>query len=110
MTSTDEATFIVLWNAGTETAAIARRLAIPRGTVSSRAYTLVRQGKIRARPRGGAYPKQQVLARSAAEGSEGTPAPPPRSTHTPTRGGTRPHPHATRGSISSSGPSGSPRP
>jgi hypothetical protein len=41
MTPADEATFIALWNAGTETAAIARQLGIPRGTVSSRAATLV---------------------------------------------------------------------
>jgi hypothetical protein len=44
---------------GTETAEIGRQLGIPRGTVSSRAYTLVRQGKIQARPRGGAYPTQR---------------------------------------------------
>jgi hypothetical protein len=63
MTPTDEARFIALWNAGTETAEIGRQLSIPRGTVASRAHTLVRQGKIQPRPRGGAYPKQQAQAR-----------------------------------------------
>jgi hypothetical protein len=62
MTPADEARFIALWNASTEAAAIARQLGIPRGTVSSRAATLVRQGKIHPRPRGGAYPKQKALA------------------------------------------------
>jgi DNA-binding transcriptional MocR family regulator len=40
-----------------------QRLGIPRGTVASRAHTLVRQGKIQPRPRGGAYPRQQAKAR-----------------------------------------------
>jgi hypothetical protein len=53
VTPADEREFIQLWNAGTETAAIAQALGIPRGTVASRAYALVRQGKIQARPRGG---------------------------------------------------------
>jgi hypothetical protein len=74
MTRDEELIFIQLWQQGLAQDAMARLLSIPRGTVSSRAYTLVRQGKIRARPRGGAYPKQQALARSAAEGSEGTPS------------------------------------
>jgi uncharacterized membrane protein YebE (DUF533 family) len=76
MTLVDEATFIALWTQGLESAAIGRQLGIPRGTVSSRAATLVRQGKIQPRPRGGAYPKQKALARQ-----DGTPA------HAPT-----PHP------------------
>jgi hypothetical protein len=52
MTPAEEARFIALWQAGTETAAIAQQLGIPVGTVSSRAYTLVRQGKLQPRPRG----------------------------------------------------------
>ena len=35
MTPTDEATFIALWQQGLETAEIAQRLGIPRGTVQS---------------------------------------------------------------------------
>jgi hypothetical protein len=63
MTPADEATFITLWQQGLETAAIAQALGIPRGTVSSRAHTLARQGKIQARPRGGAYPRQKAQQR-----------------------------------------------
>jgi hypothetical protein len=63
MTSADEARFIQLWQQGVDSAAIGRQLGIPRGTVSSRAATLVRQGKIQPRPRGGAYPRQRALAR-----------------------------------------------
>jgi DNA-binding transcriptional MocR family regulator len=64
VTPADEATFIVLWSQGASYAAIAQALGIPMGTVSSRAATLVRQGKISARPRGGAYPKQKAQART----------------------------------------------
>lgn len=63
MTPTEEVRFIELWQQGLESAEIARQLGIPRGTVSSRAATLVRQGKIQPRPRGGVYPKQQAKAR-----------------------------------------------
>jgi hypothetical protein len=63
MTSAEEQEFIRLWNAGTETAAIAQQLGIPVGTVSSCASTLARQGKIQPRPKGGAYPRQKTLAR-----------------------------------------------
>ena len=63
MTPTEEARFVQLWNAGTETAAIAQALGIPRGTVSSRAYALVRQGKIQPRPKGGKYPRQRAQGR-----------------------------------------------
>jgi len=72
MTATDEATFIALWQAGTETAEIGRQLGIPRGTVASRAHTLVRQGKIQPRPKGGAYPRRKALARSEADGPPST--------------------------------------
>jgi Winged helix-turn-helix DNA-binding len=70
MTPADEARFIALWQAGTETAAIAAQLGIPPGTVSSRAKRLVEQGKLQPRPRGGAYPGQRAKARP-----EGTSAP-----------------------------------
>jgi DNA-binding transcriptional MocR family regulator len=63
VTLAEEARFIALWNAGTETAAIARQLGIPRGTVSSRASALAKQGKIQPRPKGGAYPRQQAQGR-----------------------------------------------
>jgi hypothetical protein len=63
MTPTDEATFIALWTQGLEVTVIAQRLGIPRGTVSSRAAALVRQGKIQRRPRGGTYPSQRASAR-----------------------------------------------
>jgi hypothetical protein len=73
MTPADEARFIELWQQGVDSATIGQQLGIPRGTVGSRAATLVRQGKISPRPRGGAYPKQKALARLSPDG---TPAPP----------------------------------
>jgi hypothetical protein len=57
VTSADEARFIQLWQQGVDSATIGQSLGIPHGTVSSRAATLVRQGKIQPRPRGGAYPR-----------------------------------------------------
>jgi hypothetical protein len=63
MTSADGVTFIQLWQQGLDTRAVGQELGIPRGTVNSRAATLVRQGKIQPRPRVGAYPRQQALAR-----------------------------------------------
>jgi hypothetical protein len=63
MTPTEEAQFIALWQQGLETAAIAQSLGIPRGTVSSRASALVRQGKIQRRPRGGNYPTARARGR-----------------------------------------------
>jgi Winged helix-turn-helix DNA-binding len=66
----EEARFITLWNTGTEQAEISRQLGIPRGTVSSRASTLARQGKIQPRPKGGAYPR-----RTAQGQQEDSPAP-----------------------------------
>jgi hypothetical protein len=80
MTPTDEATFITLWNAGMETAEIARQLGIPRGTVASRAHALRQQGKIQGRPKGGNYPRQKALARQndtpAPHAPPAPPAPP----------------------------------
>jgi DNA-binding IclR family transcriptional regulator len=74
MTPTDETRFIQLWNQGHDTATIGQSLGIPRGTVSSRASTLVRQGKIQPRPRGGAYPRQKALTRQGSAGvSDDTP-------------------------------------
>jgi transposase len=69
-----EAEFIALWNQGLEIADIAQRLGIPRGTVQSRAHRLQQRGLIRPRPKGGAYPRQKVLARS--DGSPTSPTPP----------------------------------
>ena len=51
-----EPEFIRLWQAGATQAEIAAALAIPIGTVKSRAHTLQQQGKIQARPRGGLVP------------------------------------------------------
>ncbi len=78
MTPADEALFIQLWQQGIDSAAIGQQLGIPRGTVSSRAATLVRRGKIQPRPRGGSYPKQPALTRLSPDGSSppATPAPP----------------------------------
>lgn len=62
MTSAEEQKFIQLWQQGRTSAAIAQALGVPLGTVSSRAHTLQRQGKIQPRPRGGAYPTQRRQA------------------------------------------------
>jgi hypothetical protein len=72
VTPTAEAEFIALWQQGLSHEAIAQQLGCPVGTVKSRAHTLAHQGKIQARPRGGAYPRQQALARSEAEGPPST--------------------------------------
>jgi hypothetical protein len=77
MTPAEEARFIALWNAGTETAEIGRQLGIPVGTVSSRAATLARQGKIQRRPKGGNYPRSTAQGRSGAEGRPSTVHGPP---------------------------------
>jgi len=76
MTPTEEARFIALWNAGTETTAMAQALGIPRGTVSSRAATLVRQGKIQPRPKGGNYPRCKAQGRPESPPAGPTRAPP----------------------------------
>jgi hypothetical protein len=86
MTSTDEATFIALWNQGLEIAAIAQRLGIPIGTVKSRAHTLAHAGKLTPRPRGGAYQRQKALARQEDPPAPArAPAPPPADSALPTR-------------------------
>ena len=66
MTPAEEARFIALWQAGMTSAAMAQALGIPRGTVGSRAYHLVRQGKIQPRPKGGVYPHQQARQAGAS--------------------------------------------
>jgi hypothetical protein len=71
MTPAEEARFIELWQQGLETAVIAQQLGIPRGTVSSRAHVLQRQGKIPPRPRGGPHSRRVAQARQAE-----APAPP----------------------------------
>ena len=69
MAPTEEAPFITRWQAGTEQAEIGRQLGIPRGTVSSRAMGLVRQGKIQPRPKGGAYPRSKAQGRDHSSSS-----------------------------------------
>jgi Winged helix-turn-helix DNA-binding len=72
MTPADEATFIALWQQGASQQELAARLGVPVGTIKSRASTLARQGKIKARPKGGAYPRQRHQA-ALAEVSSDTP-------------------------------------
>jgi transposase len=67
MTSAEEAEFIALWTEGLETADIAQRLGVPKGTVQLRAHRLQQRGLIQPRLKGGAYPRQKALARSEAE-------------------------------------------
>jgi DNA-binding transcriptional MocR family regulator len=74
MTPAEEIEFIALWNQGLEIAVMAQRLGIPRGTVQSRAHCLQRRGLIQPQPKGGAYPRQKVLARQ--DGSPATPVTP----------------------------------
>jgi DNA-binding transcriptional MocR family regulator len=70
MTPAEERRFIQLWQAEASYREIAQALGCALGTVSSRAAALVAQGKIRPRPRGGAYPRQKAQGRQS-------PAPPP---------------------------------
>jgi transposase len=62
MTPADETTFIALWQQGASQQELAQRLGVPIGTIKSRASALARQGKIQARPKGGAYPRQRHQA------------------------------------------------
>jgi Mn-dependent DtxR family transcriptional regulator len=75
MTPTEEARFIQLWNAGTETAAIARQLGLKATTAQSRARRLQERGLIQPRPRGGNYPTDRVKARAPGEGGRSTVSP-----------------------------------
>jgi DNA-binding transcriptional MocR family regulator len=77
MTPAEEATFIALWQQGATHEAIAQQLGCPVGTVKSRAHTLARQGKLQARPRGGAYPHLRAQARPEGEGGPSTGHRPP---------------------------------
>jgi hypothetical protein len=63
MTPNDEARFIALWQQGLSHEAMAQRLGCPVGTVKSRSYTLVRQGKIQPRQPGRAAPQPTAPAR-----------------------------------------------
>jgi DNA-binding transcriptional MocR family regulator len=65
MTPADEATFITLWQQGASQQELAQRLGVPIETIKSRASALARQGKIQARPKGGAYPRQRHQAATA---------------------------------------------
>jgi len=62
----EEATFIQLWQAGLERAAIARQLGLTATAAQSRAHRLQRRGLIQPRPRGGAYPTQKAQGRPAS--------------------------------------------
>ncbi len=84
MTDTEERTFLQLWHAGLSHAAMAQALGCPVGTVKSRLHTLLQQGKIQRRPRGG----QRTPARR-----EDTPPPAPRPRRT--RGAPAPPPAMT---------------
>jgi winged helix-turn-helix DNA-binding protein len=75
MTPADEAAFIALWQQGASQQELATRLGVPVGTIKSRAAALARQGKIKARPKGGAYPRQRALARQPLGLSETTDTP-----------------------------------
>jgi hypothetical protein len=86
MTSADEARFIALWNAGTETAAIGQQLGLKATTAQSRAYRLQQRGLIQPRPQGGGYPSPRAKARqdgAPAPARAPAPAEPPAPTRTP---------------------------
>jgi DNA-directed RNA polymerase specialized sigma24 family protein len=70
VTPADETTFISLWQQGASQQELAQRLGVPIGTIKSRASALARQGKIQARPKGGAYPRQRHQAQQ--EGAPST--------------------------------------
>jgi DNA-binding transcriptional MocR family regulator len=84
VTPADEREFIQLWQAEASYREIAQALGCALGTVGSRAAALVAKGRIRPRPRGGAYPRQKALARQDdtphPRGTREAPAPPP-ATH-----------------------------
>jgi DNA-binding transcriptional MocR family regulator len=135
MTPAEEARFIALWTQEASYREIAQALGCALGTVGTLAAALVAQGKIQARPRGGAYPRQKALARrddtphprgtrdhhgggprttgvdqplQRVRGAGGGPGERhPRGHPHPTRA--RGHPRPPRRSTSSSGPYASPR-
>jgi hypothetical protein len=63
MTPDTEQKFIALWQQGLSHEVMAQRLGCPVGTVKSRSYTLVRQGKIQPRQPGRAAPQPTAPAR-----------------------------------------------
>jgi hypothetical protein len=67
-----ETRFVELWNAGAETAAIARQLGLTVTAAQSRARRLQQRGLIEPRPRGGTYPSLRRRARSTVEGGPST--------------------------------------
>ena len=85
MTAAEAAEFIALWTEGLSLKDIGARLGIPRGTVSSRAAALRRQGvALDKRPQGGAYPSRRAKARQSLALSEASEIPPVHtSVHTP---------------------------
>jgi DNA-binding transcriptional MocR family regulator len=97
MTPTEERQFIALWNQEARYREIAQALGCALGTVAYRAATLMAQGKIQPRPRGGAYPRSKALARQddtphprgtrepPARPARKAPAPPPADSPLSTR-------------------------
>ena len=83
MTGTDEDRFIALWQQGLSQGAMAQQLGIPVGTVKSRAHTLAHAGKLTPRPRAGAYPRQQALARQQQPPVQSSADPPLEVMHPP---------------------------
>jgi hypothetical protein len=63
MTPAGEARFIALWQQRASYRELAAAMGCPLGTVASRSAALVAQGKIRPRPRGGAYASRRAKAR-----------------------------------------------
>ncbi len=86
MTPADETTFIQLWQQGLSHEAMARQLGCPVGTVKSRAYTLLHQGKIQPRRSTTAHPSPPASSPRHTRAHSGTPAPDPTAAHpgTPT--------------------------
>jgi hypothetical protein len=74
VTPAEEARFIQLWQQGASYRDLAQALGCALGTVGSRAYTLVRQGKIQARPKGGNYTRSKAQGRQ--DGPPATPTAP----------------------------------
>jgi hypothetical protein len=83
MTPTDEARFIALWQQGLSHEAMAQRLGCPVGTVKSRSYTLVHQGKIQPRQPGRAAPQQTAPARQDQTPVQSRADPSPELMHPP---------------------------
>jgi DNA-binding GntR family transcriptional regulator len=65
VTAAAETIFISMWQQGAGQQELAAHFGVPVGTMKSRASALARQGKIQARPKGGAYPHQRHQAAMA---------------------------------------------